>query len=583
MKSLLPLIPYLKIRKWKLIWGTIFVSISIFLQSLYPMVIGNAVDEITNKTTNYSYLNYAFLSVGLILIGGVFLFLTRRTIIVASREIENDLRHDFFEHLQKLPKEFFDKTSTGDLMAHATNDINNIRNFLGPGIMYSIQTILRTVVTLIIMINISMKISLLALIPLPLITLLVYKVMKTVYGRSQKVQESFSALTTKVQENFSGIRVMKSYVREISEINRFVSVSADYQKKNLSLARIQSYSFPMMFLLTSLSVIIVVYFGGVEVINGKLSLGNVTEFIVYLGQLTWPMIAFGWVINLIQRASPSMDRIMKIRNTEPAVKDGDGVSFDIKPENINGEIEFNNVSFKYPGTEYYVLKNINLKIKKGTSLGIIGQTGCGKSTLINLIPRVYDVEEGNLSVDGYDIKKIPLLTLRESVGIVPQESFLFSDTLEKNIAYSSDFVTEEKMIESSKLAGLFKDVNMFPEKFKTLIGERGVTLSGGQKQRTSIARAIYKKPKILILDDSLSAVDTNTEEEILRGLKEVLSDRTTIIISHRISTLKNLDNIIVIDNHTIAEQGTHDELLEKKGIYYGIHVKQLLEEEIEEM
>ncbi|MDD5362564.1 MAG: ABC transporter ATP-binding protein [Ignavibacteria bacterium] len=583
MKSLLPLIPYLKVRKWKLIWGTIFVSVSIFLQSLYPMVIGNAVDEITNKTTNYTYLYYALLSVGLILVGGVFLFLTRRTIIVASREIENDLRHDFFEHLQKLPKEFFDKTSTGDLMAHATNDINNIRNFLGPGIMYSIQTFLRTVVTLIIMFNISSKISFLALIPLPLISMLVYKVMKTVYGRSQKVQESFSALTTKVQENFSGIRVMKSYVREISEINRFVSVSADYQKKNLSLARIQSYSFPMMFLLTSLSVIIVVYFGGVEVIKGNMTLGNVTEFIVYLGQLTWPMIAFGWVINLIQRASPSMDRIMKIRNTEPAVKDNEGVSFDIKPENLNGEIEFKNVSFKYPGTDYYVLRNINLKIQKGTSLGIIGQTGCGKSTLINLIPRVYDVEEGQLILDGNDIRKIPLLTLRESVGIVPQESFLFSDTLEKNIAYSSDFVTEERMIESSKLAGLFKDVHMFPEKFKTLIGERGVTLSGGQKQRTSLARAIYKKPKILILDDSLSAVDTNTEEEILRGLKEVLSDRTTIIISHRISTLKNLDNIIVIDDHTIAEQGTHDELLEKKGIYYDIHVKQLLEEEIEEM
>ncbi len=581
MKSLLPLLPYLKARKWKLILGTLFVTVSIFLQSMYPMVIGSAVDEITNKTTHNSYIYYGLLSVTLILTGGVFLFLTRRTIIVASREIENDLRHDFFEHLMTLPKEFFDKNSTGDLMAHATNDINNIRNFLGPGIMYSIQTFLRTVVTLIIMFGISVKISLLALIPLPLITLLVYKVMKTVYGRSQKVQESFSQLTTKVQENFAGIRVVKSYVRELSEIERFNKVSADYQGKSLSLARIQSYSFPMMFLLTSLSVIIVVYFGGMEVIKGTMSLGNVTEFIVYLGQLTWPMIAFGWVINLVQRASPSMDRIMKIRNTKPAVEDSEISDKNIK--SIKGKIEFRNVNFKYPSTDVYVLKNINLNIPEGSSLGIIGHTGCGKTTLINLIPRVYEVNEGEILIDGNDIKSVPVNVLRKSIGVVPQESFLFSDTVGNNVSYSADISDGDNVIRSSEIAGLYKDVNMFPDKFRTVIGERGVTLSGGQKQRTSIARAVYKRPDILILDDSLSAVDTNTEEEILQGLKDVLKDRTTIIISHRISTLKNLDNIIVIDNHTIAEQGTHDELLEKKGLYYNIHVRQLLEEEIEEM
>ncbi|MCE1163996.1 MAG: ABC transporter ATP-binding protein/permease [Bacteroidetes bacterium] len=581
MKSLLPLLPYLKARKWKLISGTIFVVISIFLQSLYPMVIGNAVDEITNKTAHYSYFQYALLSLSLIITGGAFLFLTRKTIIVASREIENDLRHDFFEHLMTLPKEFFDRNSTGDIMAHATNDINNIRNFLGPGIMYSIQTLLRTVVTLIIMFGISIKISLLALIPLPLISLLVYKVMKTVYGRSQKVQESFSDLTTKVQENFAGIRVVKSYVRELSEIDRFVKVSADYQKKSLLLARIQSYSFPMMFLLTSLSVIVVVYFGGLEVIKGNLSLGNVTEFIVYLGQLTWPMIAFGWVINLVQRASPSMDRIMKIMNTPPAVEDNEHSDRNITT--IKGNVEFKNVNFKYPSTDVYVLKNINLKIPEGSSLGIIGQTGCGKSTLVNLIPRVYEVTEGQILIDGRDIKSVPINVLRNSVGVVPQESFLFSDTIGNNVSYSSDDCDEDNVRKSSEIAGLYKDVHLFPENFKTIIGERGVTLSGGQKQRTSIARAVYKKPDILILDDSLSAVDTSTEEEILQGLKDVLKDRTTIVISHRISTLKNLDKIIVIDNHTIAEEGTHEELLVKKGHYYNIHVKQLLEEEIEEM
>ena len=583
MKSLYPLIPYLKSQKVKLILGTVFVSISIFLQSMYPLVIGNAVDEISKGTTEVSYLNYALLSVGLILLGGVFLFLTRRTIIVASREIENDLRRDFFSHLQNLPKSFYDKNTTGDLMAHATNDISNIRNFLGPGIMYSIQTFLRTVVTLIIMFSIAVKLSLIALIPLPLISILVYKVMKSVYGRSQRVQEAFSGLTTKVQENFSGIRVMKSYVREDSEIEHFNKVSADYQSKSLSLARIQSYSFPMMFLLTGLSIILVIYFGGVDVINGKLTLGNVTEFMVYLGQLTFPMIAFGWVINLVQRAAPSMDRLMKIRNTEPEIKNNESINDEIEEEDITGSIEFKNVSLKYDGTDNYILKNINLKIKNGSNLGIIGHTGCGKTTLINLIPRIYDTAEGEIKVNGFNIKDIPLELLRNSIGVVPQESFLFSDSIENNIGYSSDTIDEENLIKSSQLAGLYKDVNLFPNKFKTVVGERGVTLSGGQKQRSSIARAIYKTPKILILDDSLSAVDTNTEEEILKGLKEVMKERTTIIISHRISTLKNLDKIIVLNNSVIAEQGTHDELLELKGIYYNIHIKQLLEEEIEEM
>ena len=583
MKALYPLIPYLKAQKVKLIFGTIFVSISIFLQSMYPLVIGNAVDEISRGTTNVSYLNYALLSVGLILLGGVFLFLTRRTIIVASREIENDLRRDFFSHLQNLPKSFYDKNTTGNLMAHATNDISNIRNFLGPGIMYSIQTVLRTVVTLIIMFSIAAKLSLIALIPLPLISILVYKVMKSVYGRSQRVQEAFSGLTTKVQENFSGIRVMKSYVREISEIEHFNKVSADYQAKSLLLARIQAYSFPMMFLLTGLSIILVIYFGGVEVINGTLTLGNVTEFMVYLGQLTFPMIAFGWVINLVQRAAPSMERIMKIRNIKPEISDDAGTNFEIEEEDIKGNIEFNNVSFKYDGTDNYILKNINIKMKNGSSLGIIGHTGCGKTTLVNLIPRIYDIAEGEIKINGFNIKEIPLELLRNSIGVVPQESFLFSDSIENNIGYSSDTIDEENLIKSSQLAGLYKDVNLYPNKFKTVVGERGVTLSGGQKQRTSIARAIYKTPKILILDDSLSAVDTNTEEEILKGLKEVMKDRTAIIISHRISTLKNLDKIIVLNNSVIAEQGTHDELLELKGIYYNIHVKQLLEEEIEEM
>jgi ATP-binding cassette, subfamily B, multidrug efflux pump len=583
MKSLLPLIPYIKKQRNKLILGTAFVIISISLQSIYPLVIGKAIDSLSAKSTVTPFLDYALLSVGLILLGGLFLFLTRRTIIVSSREIENDLRRDFFEHLQKLSKDFYDGNSTGDLMAHATNDINNIRNFLGPGIMYSIQTFLRTVITLFIIFSISAKISLISLIPLPLISLLVYKVMKSVYSRSQKVQESFSDLTIKAQENFSGIRVIKSYVRESTEILNFEKTSADYQKKNLSLARIQSYAFPMMFLLTGLSIILVIYVGGVDVINGKLTIGNIAEFIVYLGQLTWPMIAFGWVINLIQRAAPSMDRLMKIRNTLPSVSDNNETQMTLNESDFNGNIEFRDVSFSFSSSSPEILKNINLKMEKGSSLGIIGPTGCGKTTFINLIPRVYDVSSGEILIDGINIKNIPLITLRKLIGIVPQESFLFSDSIERNIAYSSDKISDAGVEEASESAGLTADIIMFNDKFKTLIGERGVTLSGGQKQRTSIARAIYKKPKILILDDSLSAVDTQTEEKILESLKTVMKGRTTIIISHRISTLKNMDKIIVLDNAGIAEEGTHDELLELKGMYYNIYTKQLLEEEIEEM
>jgi ATP-binding cassette, subfamily B, multidrug efflux pump len=583
MKSLLPLLPYLKRYKLKLFFGFIFVCISIFLGSMYPLVLGNAIDELTNNTNKHSFFYYGILSVSIVLTGGIFLFFTRQMLIVVSREIENDLRYDFFSYLQKLDKTFYNSTTTGDLMAHATNDINNIRNFLGPGIMYSIQTLLRTIITLIILFSINSEITFISLLPLPLISYLVYRVMKYTYTRSMKVQEAFSKMTTKAQENFSGIRVIKSYVREEFEIEEFKNISRDYQKKNLSLARLQAYSFPMMFLLTGLSIILVIYFGGIKYIEGKITLGNIAEFMVYLGQLTWPMIAFGWIINLVQRAAPSMNRLMKIMNTSPVISDNELTNTRIKIDNIGGEIEFKNVSFKYPGTDKFILRNINLKINKGSTLGIIGHTGEGKTTLINLIPRIYDVTEGFIFIDNRDIKQIPLEVLRKSVGIVPQESFLFSDSIERNISYSSDFSDMEEIINSSKISGLYKDIILFPEKFNTILGERGITLSGGQKQRTAIARAVYMKPKILILDDSLSAVDTHTEEEILNELKKIMKDRTSLIISHRISTIQNADKIIVLENAEIIEEGTHEELIKIGGIYNNIYQKQLLEEEIKEI
>jgi ATP-binding cassette subfamily B protein len=588
MKSLFSLFPYLKKYRKKLIIGFIFVAISIVLQAIYPLVIGNAVDELSSPVHKHEIFYYSLISIVLILFGGIFLFFTRQTIIVVSREIENDLRYDFFSHLQFLSRDFYNRNTTGDIMAHATNDINNVRNFLGPGILYSVQTLLRTGLTLFILFNINPGLTAIALVPLPLISYIVYRVMKSTYSRSMKVQEAFSLMTAKAQENFSGIRVIKSYVREEFETKQFDNISQDYQKKNLSLARLQSYSFPMMFLLTGLSIIIVVYFGGLMVIKGTLTLGNVTEFIVYLGQLTWPMIAFGWIINLMQRAAPSMKRLMDINNTKPEIADDASTNKSISEKDIKGEIEFRSVSFKYPDLDNYILKDINLVIKKGESLGIIGHTGVGKSTLINLIPRVYDIVEGEIFIDGNNIKKIPLDVLRKSVGIVPQESFLFSDTIENNILYSvpnENLITKHnfknELVKSSQIAGLYKDVQMFPDNFKTILGERGITLSGGQKQRTAIARAVFLKPKILILDDSLSAVDTSTEEEVIQGLKEVMKERTTVMISHRISTIKNCNNIIVLSDGKISEQGTHEELLKLEGEYYNIYLKQLLEEEIE--
>ncbi len=581
MKSLYALIPYLKKYKKKLWLGFFFIILSNSTDSIYPLIIGAAIDDLTAGTLRHNLLTYSLTAIGVVFIRGIFLFMTRQTLIVTSREIENDLRHDFFSHLQTLSKSFYNTRSTGDIMAHATNDISNVRNFVGPGIMYSIQTFTRIAIVMFILISISPMLTLLTIAPLPIITYSVYKVGKLTFTRSKRVYEIFSEMTAKAQECLSGIRVIKSYVKEKYEELEFDKISFDYQKKNLRLAKVQSFSFPMMFLLTSLSMIIVIYFGGTEVIEGKLTLGNISSFLIYLGQLTWPMIAFGWIINLIQRAAPSMQRLMNIINTKSDINDN-ASDAKIVPADLSGEIEIKNVSFKYPLSNNFTLKNINLKIRKYTTLGIIGPTGSGKSTLINLIPRIWDVTEGEIFIDGIEITRIPLKLLRESIGIVPQESFLFSETIEKNISYSSDRTLTDEVIENSKIAGLYKDVAQFPNQFKTILGERGITLSGGQKQRTSIARAVYMKPKILILDDSLSAVDTKTEEEILRQLKNVTNNRTSIIISHRISTIKNANNIIVLSHGEIKEEGTHNELVAAKGIYFDIYTKQLLEEEIKE-
>ena len=586
MKSLLRLRPYLAKYKSTLMWGVCTVIISNLFVVATPLFIGNAVDTIKHGVESgalqYSKLvRDAGLIVGFALVAGFMTFLTRQTIIVVSRKIEYDLRNDFLAHIQKLSLSYFQNTPTGDLMAHATNDISAVRNALGPGIMYPSDTFMTFSMALTLMFVKDWSLTLVALVPLPLISYAVYKLGQIIHAKFNERQEQYSLLTTRAQENLSGIRVVKAYVREEYEIGLFEKLSWVYLKKNLVLAKAQSIMWPMMYMLVGISLVITVYFGGLQVIAGTISIGTLTAFFTYLSMLIWPMIAFGWVTNIIQQGAASMERLVKIFDTVPDIRDSEET--DILIKHIEGEIEFKNVSFTHKGTAKPTLKNINLKISKGTTLAVVGYTGSGKSTFINLLPRLYDVTEGELLIDGVNIKKIPIEVLRSHVGCVPQETFLFSESILENISYGVDEISHEQIREAAEISQIAKDVNDFPQQFDTALGERGITLSGGQKQRTSIARAVLREPKILILDDALSSVDTYTEEAILKRLRRVMENRTSIIISHRISTVKDADMIVVMDKGQIVERGKHDELVDLGGIYANLHYKQLLERELEQL
>jgi len=581
MKHLLTLKKYFVRYKKKLFWGFLFILLSNAGTVYVPILIKDSINAIEGNTTIDQLIHYALLIVVASLSAGIFRFYIRQTIIVVSREIEFDLRYDFWNHIQRLPLRFFQNNSTGNIMAHATNDINAVRMFIGPAVMYSTDTFIRLIIVLAIMISLDPMLTLYTLLPLPILSVVVYKIGKKIHQKFTLIQEKFSEITTKAQENFSGIRVIKSYVREENEIKHFNKLSREYLKKNMDMVKIQAAIMPFLFLITGLSIILVIWIGGSEVISGEATLGEITAFVIYLGILIWPMIAFGWVINIIQQAEASMKRLNKILSEPYEIDDSNRTNYSIK--RIIGEIEFRNVSFRYDENHPYILKDINLKILQGSTVAIMGYTGIGKTTFINLIPRLYDVTGGEILIDGKDIRTIPLNVLRREIGIVQQESFMFSDSVTNNISYGLRNINKERVIEVSKIAHFDKDVEDFPLKYETMVGERGITLSGGQKQRASLARALAIDPKILVLDDSFSAVDTHTEEEILKSLKDFMKDRTSIIISHRISTVKDADKIIVLSDGKIAEEGTHEELVMLGGIYADLHFKQLLEKELEEL
>lgn len=581
MKNLYTLKKYFVRYKNKLILGFIFIILSNLGTVYVPMLMKDSIDALQTNATNSMLLQYGLMIVGASLFAGIFRFMIRQTIIVVSREIEFDLRGDFWKHIQLLPMRYFQNTSTGNIMAHATNDINAVRMFIGPAVMYSIDTSVRLIMVLILMLSLNTSLTIYALLPLPLLSILVYKVGKLIHSKFTVIQEKFATLTTLAQENFSGIRVIKSYVREESEMKRYAEHSQDYLKKNMNLVKTQAMIMPILFLITGLSIIIVIWLGGTKVINGELTLGQITAFIVYLGILIWPMIAFGWVINIIQQAEASMKRLNKILSEPYEITETEKTNYSVK--DIKGNIEFRNVSFRYNEHSPYILKNINLKIPAGSTLAIMGYTGSGKTSMVNLIPRLYDCSDGEVLIDNVNVKEIPLNLLRPNIGLVQQESFLFSDTILNNISYGRREVDKSIVNQVAVIAQFDKDVQEFPMKYETIVGERGITFSGGQKQRASLARALAIDPKILILDDSFSAVDTSTEEEILKNLKNFMKERTSIIISHRISTVKDADKIVVLSGNKIAEEGTHEELVAKGGIYADLHYKQLLEQELEEI
>ena len=609
---------YFKPYKWVILLGIFFILCSMAFGLFVPYMVGQAVDDLGAGITRDKIIYYPLVILGINLMSGVFLFLQRRLLINTSRHIEFDMRRDFYASLVDQPLEYFQDNRVGDLMARATNDLAAIRQIVGPMILYSFQAIFALCISLPIMLNISVKLTLLLLIPMPLVSLTVKYLGAQIHTRFEKIQGFFSDITARTQENLTGVRVIRAYAREESEIEQFQELNREYASQNLKLVKYAAAMRPLLFFFIGLGFVIIVAIGVPMAVRGEISAGDFTAFMLYLQRMIWYLIALGYVINLYQRGTASLKRFNAILEAEPAIRDAENVQ---EQPSIKGEIEFRDLTFAYNGKP--VLQNIDLMIEQGKTVALVGKTGSGKSTLVSLIPRLLDAPDGSVLVDGCPVREYPLAQLRKAIGFVPQETFLFSDTLAANIAFGvseppalaggtngasnqrrtganderlesdltlnsgastppanaggSDMTVEKAAV----IAGLADDIEGFPGGYEQLVGERGITLSGGQKQRTAIARAVMRDPRILILDDSLSAVDTYTEETILKNLKGVRSGRTTLIVSHRVSTIRDADLICVLADGRIIERGTHDELLKLDGEYADLYERQLLEEELD--
>jgi ATP-binding cassette subfamily B protein len=583
MKELKYLFKFYKKYRWRFALGTFFVVTSNIF-ALYPAIYTrkafDAAKEAieSSQTSNYDFseLTSTLLYFGMMLIlfallKGVFMFFMRQTIIVMSRLIEFDIKNEIFKHYQNLDRAFYKRNNTGDMMARISEDVTKVRMFLGPATMYPINMISLFLFVMYNMFSINIKLSLFVLAPLPLMSITIFFISKVIHAKSEKVQTQLSTLSTLTQESFSGIRILKSFVNEKTNFNIFKTETNEYLKRNVSLAKTNAAFFPFMLLLIGLSTLLTIYIGGKESIAGNISTGNIAEFIIYVNMLTWPMASIGWVTSIIQRAAASQKRINEFLNTKTNINSTDGNTHEIQ-----GRISFKNISFEYPDSEIKALNNISFDIDKGESIAIVGRTGSGKSTIINLISRMYKPTSGRIEIDGIPIEKINLKSLRSGISLVPQEALLFSDTISNNIAFGSKEELTQQTIEAvAEKAAIHDNIKGFPKGYQTIVGERGVTLSGGQKQRISIARALIRPSSILIFDDCLSAVDNETEEKILASIKKEGVKKTTITISHRISSIQHVDKIIVLNNGQIAEMGTHKNLFEKRGIYFEMYQQQL--------